>query len=125
MSKLITPNDDQAGYSAPKIIASELPVIKIERVLPGIVKISANLEKFIEKETKKPYLKLFESKATDDTGSIRVIWFNKPSLIYKNFKTQYILLGKVQMKQNVKTLINPIFTPLNDYNRWLNKLSKR
>lgn len=118
-------NSLESGYNAPKIVASGLSITDIKDVELGIIQISGSLGGIVQKNTLKPYLKLYESIVTDETGSLRVIWFNRDSLKYLDHSKIYIFLGKLEHFNGVKSLISPIFTPIDNYKKWVKILSKR
>ena len=115
---------DENGYSAPKIIASDKTISKIKDIDRGAVKIMATLSPVKHRKTNKPYLQLYEAMATDDTGSVRVVWFNLDSVEYLDFSKKYVLLGRLQEFRGNVTLVNPMFTPIEDYEKWVKRLSK-
>lgn len=53
------------------------------------------------------------ARCADDTGSMTVIWFNQPYMFGRLQKDRvYKFYGKVQIKDNRRYLINPVFEPL-------------
>lgn len=115
----------KSGYTAPQIIANNLSFSNIRDINSGLVKLFATLDPPQQKGTSKPHLKLYETIASDTTGSIRVVWFNIKSSLYLDTSKQYVLMGRVDGSRSPKTLINPVMTSFDDYNKWEKKLNKR
>lgn len=57
-------------------------------------------------------MSLLMSRCMDETGALTLVWFNQPYMFNKlKSGCRYKFYGKVQVKDNRKYLINPIFEP--------------
>ncbi len=112
------------GYTAPLIIKATYPMSNINCLEAGTAKIRVKLAPITQKGAAKTHLKLFETTARDETGAVRVLWFNRPSAQHIKTSVEYVMLGKVESRYGTKTMVNPIISPAEEYDKWLKKLGK-
>lgn len=82
-------------------------VLPINRIKPGIVTI-----KGVIKQSKGRYVRrgmhLTEAVASDDTGSVRLIWFNQPyRAAALKADTEYFISGEFQLSHQRLSIMNP------------------
>jgi ATP-dependent DNA helicase RecG len=82
-------------------------VTKIAKIRPGTVTLKARI-----KQVKGRYVRrgmyVTEAVASDDTGSVRLVWFNQPYRegVIKN-NEDYFITGKLELKQERFAILNP------------------
>lgn len=110
---------NNSGYSAPAIVAEPYEITPISTLGNGLYKVQGKISdvKVMVSKTK-PNLIIHETKLQDKNGSVRCIWFQKPVIGQIDKAKSYVFFGKVETKQGVITLVNPKFTPSDDYIRW-------
>ncbi len=82
-------------------------VTKIKNIQPGQVTISAQISSVRGRYVRRG-MHITEAVATDDTGSVRLTWFNQPYRV-KGLKadTLYYITGKLELKAQKFTISNP------------------
>ena len=107
------------GYTAPKIVVDDTPIKPIADVKHDTVKIIGKIGSIKRKKSSsKPYLEIYESTISDESGEISAVWFNTPRLKYLHSGKQYIFLGKMTSRRGKVLLKSPIFTAIEDYKKW-------
>lgn len=91
----------------PKRYEDYSAVLPISKIRPGHVTIKAQIKQVVGKYVRGG-LHITEAVASDDTGSIRLVWFNQPyraQAIKKD--TNYFLSGLFEFRYNRLSLTNP------------------
>ena len=110
---------NNSGYSAPAIVAEPYEITPISTLGNGLYKVQGKISDVRVRLSKtKPNLMIHEANLRDKNGSVRCIWFQKPVIGRIDKTKNYVFFGKVETKQGVITLVDPKFTPSDEYIRW-------
>ncbi len=90
-------------------------VVKIKDLRPGPVSLKVNIKNITARYARGRGLHITEAIASDNSGSVRVVWFNQPYRA-KYFKSGqiYFLSGKYELKNNHFTITNPTVEVVSD-----------
>lgn len=94
-------------------------VASINQIKPGLVTVRGRVEHIAHRQSfKNRRLSVTEAIIADETGTLRVVWFNQP-YIRTQVKEgeQYALRGKFEFKNNYLSLQNPTIEKLSEAQR--------
>lgn len=85
-------------------------VYKIADIKPGLVTVKARVEKISLRRAWRRRLTIIEAILSDDTGTLKAVWFNQPYLAKQLREGQdYFFAGKFEFKNNNLSLQSPSF----------------
>ncbi|MDQ5943925.1 MAG: ATP-dependent helicase RecG [Patescibacteria group bacterium] len=92
---------------------------KLNTIRPGRVAVSCKvLSIAVRRSHRNKRLTITEAILSDDTGSIKAIWFNQPYIVNTLKKDQsYLFLGNFEFKNNYLSLNNPIIETIDTDNQ--------
>ncbi len=90
-------------------------ITTIKRIRPGHVNLRVSVTSVTGKYLKKG-LHISEALVSDDTGSVRLTWFNQPYRITSLRKdTEYFVSGKYELRYRRFAIYNPVIEKVSDY----------
>lgn len=85
-------------------------IYKIADIKPGLVTVKARVEKISLRRAWRRRLTIIEAILSDDTGTLKAVWFNQPYLAKQLREGQdYFFAGKFEFKNNNLSLQSPSF----------------
>ena len=81
-------------------------VTPIAALLPGLVTLRVRFEEVSERRVRRG-LHVTHATAYDETGKVRVVWFNQPYRAANLSGKDYLLRGKYEFKNNRLQIVNP------------------
>ncbi len=114
---------EQMGISSIEELVSFYPrkyqdysnVVQVSKLRPGMVTIKATFKQVTGRYVRRG-LHITEAVASDDTGSVRIIWFNQPyrkNAIEPN--VQYFVSGQFELSRQHLSIMNPSCEKVSDF----------
>ena len=95
-------------YFFPREYDNLAMVSKINEVVPGNVQVVAEVKSILSHYAKRRYMTVTEAVISDETGAIRVVWFNQAYRAKQLVKgKKYIFIGKYELSRGRYQLMSP------------------